>query len=132
MARASSGRGLAFTERMVAEIRKLPREVWPMIRAHWCDPKCFEGMAGYLEALPESAAIAKQASVTGAMRDLPLIVLSASNASPQERAEHERLAQLSSLGRIEIVPGSGHWMHLDRPDIVIGAIREMIARVRGQ
>ncbi|PYT18279.1 MAG: hypothetical protein DMG59_04735 [Acidobacteria bacterium] len=132
VARASSGRGLAFTERMVAEIRKLPREVWPMIRAHWCDPKCFEGMAGYLEALPESAAIAKQASVTGAMRDLPLIVLSASNASPQERAEHERLAQLSSLGRIEIVPGSGHWMHLDRPDIVIGAIREMIARVRGQ
>jgi hypothetical protein len=31
--------GVAFAEQIVGEIRKLPPEVWPMIRSHWSDPK---------------------------------------------------------------------------------------------
>src|ERR1019366_826397 len=60
------------------EIRKLPPEVWPMIRFHWSNPKSFEGIAQYLEALPESAAaVASDVGVRGTLRDVPLIVLSA-------------------------------------------------------
>lgn len=126
VARASSGRGGVFAERIVGEIRKLPPEVWPMIRSHWSNPKSFEGMAQYLEALPESAAaVAREVAVRS---DVPLIVLSAGNASPEQRAEHESLARYFQ-GRIEIVPG-GHWLQLDRPDLVIRAINEMIAQVR--
>ena len=54
IARASSGRGAAITDQLVGQVRKLPRELWPMIQSHWCDPKCFEGMARYLEAFPKA------------------------------------------------------------------------------
>jgi pimeloyl-ACP methyl ester carboxylesterase len=50
-------------------------------------------------------------------------------ASPEQRAERESLARCFQ-GRMEIVPGSGHWLQLDRPDVVIRAINEMIVQVR--
>jgi pimeloyl-ACP methyl ester carboxylesterase len=129
IARASSGRGAAITDQIVGQVRKLPGELWPMIQSHWCDPKCFEGMARYLEALPQSAAeVAQKLARTDALRDVPLIVLSAGNASAIQRAEHEALAQRSSRGRIEVVAESGHWIQVDRPDAVIRAIREMITK----
>jgi pimeloyl-ACP methyl ester carboxylesterase len=129
IARASSGRGAAITDQMVGQVRKLPGELWPMIQSHWCDPKCFEGMGGYLEALPQSAAeVARELARTDALRDVPLTVLSAGNASPIQRAEQETLARRSSRGQIEVVADSGHWIQVDRPDAVIRAIREMITR----
>jgi pimeloyl-ACP methyl ester carboxylesterase len=128
IASASSGRSAAITDQLVGQVRKLPSELWPIIQSHWCDPKCFEGMARYLEALPQSAAtIAQDLALRNEFRDVPLTVLSAGNASPIQRAEHEILARRSSCGKIEVVPGSGHWIQVDRPDIVIQAIREMIA-----
>ena len=57
---------------------------------------------------------------------MPLTVLSAGNASAIERAGHETLARRSSRGRIEVVPASGHWIQVDRPDAVIQATREII------
>lgn len=89
-------------------------------------------MAQYLEALPDSAeAVAKEVGFRGTLRAVPLVVLSAENASPEQRAEHESLARCFQ-GRIEIVPGGGHWMQLDRPDVVIRAINEIIAKVRAR
>ena len=84
-------------------------------------------MARYLEALPQSAAaVSRELAARDALLDVPLTVLSAGNASPMQRAEHETLARRSSHGQIEVVPGSGHWIQVDRPDVVIQAIREMI------
>lgn len=125
VARATSGRGgAAFTERMVGQIQKLPQEVWPMIQAHWCDPKCFRAMARYLQALPENAAaVLKDFGAT----NVPLIVLSAADASPAQRADHQRIARLSSHGSVEIIQGTGHWIQLDRPDAVIAAIRKVLS-----
>jgi len=34
----------------------MPRETWPMIQAHWCQPKGFLGMSEYFQCLPQSAA----------------------------------------------------------------------------
>ncbi|MEO7144943.1 MAG: alpha/beta hydrolase [Bryobacteraceae bacterium] len=127
IARASGGRGAGFAQAMVGEIRKLPRESWPIVQAHWCDPKSFHGVADYLEALPESAAAVLREESLG---DIPIAVLSAENAGEVQRAEHARLAALSSRGRMEIVTGSLHWIQLDRPDRVIAAIREMIADIK--
>ncbi|MGH7486220.1 MAG: alpha/beta fold hydrolase, partial [bacterium] len=120
VARASSGGGVTFTERMVGEIRKLPRDLWPVVQAHWCDPKCFRAMAEYLESLPGAARLASLEN----LGDIPLVVLSAGDSSPDQRAEHERLALLSSRGRLAIVPDSNHWIQLDRPDVVLRAIEE--------
>jgi pimeloyl-ACP methyl ester carboxylesterase len=126
IARASSGRsGSAFMERMVGEIRKLPREVWPMIQAHWSDPKCFDTMGRYLRALPENAA-----AVVDSRVEVPVIVLSTGNAGAAQRAGHERVARECGRGRMEIVEGCGHWVQLDRPEAVVEAVREMVGGTR--
>jgi len=131
IARATSGHAVAFIERILGEIRKLSPEIWPLIQARWSDPKCFEAMAGYLEALPESAAaVAGETKARGSLQDLPLVVLSAEDAESIQRAEHEMLAQLSAHGRVETVPASGHWIQLDRPEALIRAIREMVLELR--
>lgn len=120
---SSSARGSMFLDRITGEILKLPPETRPLIQAHWSDAKSFEGMARYLEALPSSAGV-----FSGDHKfDIPITVLSAENASPLQRAEHERIARFSPAGRFEIVPGSGHWIQVDRPDAVIRAIEHMIA-----
>jgi pimeloyl-ACP methyl ester carboxylesterase len=128
IARATSGPGAGLIDRVVGQIQKLPRELWPVIQSHWCDPKCFLGMAGYLEALPESAATVTREG-DAVLRDVLLIVLSSASASALERAEHEKLAQYSSQGSIEIVTRSGHWIQIDRPDAVTCAIGEVISRL---
>jgi pimeloyl-ACP methyl ester carboxylesterase len=116
---------------MVGEIRKLPRELWPVIQSYWCDPKSFEGMARYLEALPESAAaVGAEIARARTLGDIPLTILSAGNASPAQRAGQEELAGLSRRGRLEVVSDSGHWIQLNRPDLVVRSIAEMVALVR--
>jgi pimeloyl-ACP methyl ester carboxylesterase len=125
IARAASGRGgLAFTERMVGQIRKLPPEVWPMIQSHWTDPKCFDSMARQLAALPENAAAVLNKS---GLIETPLILLSAADASDTQRESHRRLIARAPRGRLEIVHDTGHWIMLDRPEVVIQAIQEMAA-----
>lgn len=126
-----TGHGPAGLDRIVGEVKKLPREVWPMVQSHWCNPKCFDGMARYFKAFSSSAAaVAEKCPENEAVRKVPLIVLSAGNASPVQRAEHETLVQQSAQGRSEVVADSGHWMHFDRPDVVIRAIQEMVTLCR--
>lgn len=122
IARASSGRAASVTERLVGEVRKLPPELWPVVRKHWSHPKCFDSMAGHLSALPEVAAAAARVTSLG---DLPLIVISGAHLGPEQLAEHRASARLSSRGRHITAPGGGHWVHLDAPDIVIAAVREI-------
>lgn len=129
IAHATSGKDSWFTDRIAGQIRKLPRESWPLIQSHWSNPKCFEGMARYLEALPESAATVTREALPAALRGVPVTILSAETATAKERAEHEALA-LDSQAHLEIVPGSGHWIQLDRPDAVIAAVVAIIAQIR--
>jgi pimeloyl-ACP methyl ester carboxylesterase len=130
IARAGSGRASAFTDRIVGQIRKLPAESWPLVQAHWSNPKCFEGMARYLEKLPESAAVVAAEAPPVALRGVPSVVLSADSAALHERREHEALAQ-DAGARLETVESTGHWIQIDRPDAVIAAVRDMVARIRG-
>jgi pimeloyl-ACP methyl ester carboxylesterase len=110
MAKATAGNGASVTSRLVGEVRKLPREVWPMVRAHWCVPKSFRAMGDYLEALPANAASAKLSA------RLPMIVLTRPDANYEvpEGAIHRVATQ------------SGHWIQLDQPDLVTAAIRELL------
>jgi pimeloyl-ACP methyl ester carboxylesterase len=130
IARASSGRGgSAFLERIVGQISKLPPEVWPMIQSHWCDPKSFRAMARQLATLPEcSAALLEEMKLKGRpVMETPFILLSAGDASPAQRAAQQRLVGRSTHGRLEVIDDSGHWIQLDRPDVVVDAIRAIAA-----
>lgn len=42
------------------------------------------------------------------------------------------LAGLSSRGRLVVAQGSGHYIQLERPQLVVDAISEVVAAGRGQ
>lgn len=123
LARVSAGSGAGVTERLTGEVRKMPRELWPAVAAHWSEARCFRAMADALENLPVSV---QQIDETRPLRDLPVIVLSAASATAQSMEEHEHDARLSTRGEHRIVPGSGHWMQLDAPEAVAEAIRSVV------
>jgi pimeloyl-ACP methyl ester carboxylesterase len=122
LARVSAGHGAGVTERLTEEVRKMPRELWPAVAAHWSQARCFRAMADSLENLPMSVT---QIDETRSLGNLPIIVLSAASASAQAIAEHEHDSRLSARGEHTVVPFSGHWMQLDAPD----AVRAAVARV---
>jgi pimeloyl-ACP methyl ester carboxylesterase len=127
VAKVSSGQAQGLAGRLVGEVSKLPREVWPLLQQQWSEPKCFEAMAEYLRYLPLNA---QTATVTSGLGSLPVTVISSVAASPAELEEHRALAALSSRGAHVIAEGSGHWIPFDRPDVVLGAVQRVLAEIR--
>jgi pimeloyl-ACP methyl ester carboxylesterase len=123
IAKLSSGHGVSVISRLVGEVGKMPPETWPMVRAHWCQAKSFQGLANYLESLPASAAEADALPEPG---HLPVIVLSAHNSTPEQLKERDRMARRSPHGKHIIAAKSGHWIQLDEPELVVQGIREMV------
>jgi pimeloyl-ACP methyl ester carboxylesterase len=126
VAKASAGKGASVTERLAGEVRKLPREFWPVVAAHWSEAACFEAMADALEKLPVSVRQIQEGRTLG---DLPVIVLSASTSDDLAIREHEHDARLSTRGEHIIVAAAGHWIQLDQPDVVINTIKRVLMRL---
>ena len=119
-------RAAGTLERLVGEVRKLPPELYPAVQAHWCQPKCFHAMADYLGVLQsEAAAIA--AAVPPA--DIPVVVISGAHQPASEIAAHRRLADASPHGRHLVASKSGHWILLDEPELIVDAVRTLIAAI---
>jgi pimeloyl-ACP methyl ester carboxylesterase len=114
---------LALTERLAGEVRKLPRELWPQVRAMWSRASSYATMAAHLQSLTQSA---QQTEACRAFAGLPLVVISAGNAPLERQQRHAALAQRSPRGKHIIAAGSGHWIHFDEPALVAAAIREVI------
>ena len=109
-------------------------------------PKYSEARAGEFAALAESA---NETRASGTLGNMPLIVLTAGKLHVDDshlppgitRKDVEdfhkqwvedlqvREMHLSTRGKQIVVPDAGHQIHLDRPDVVIGAIREVYADV---
>jgi pimeloyl-ACP methyl ester carboxylesterase len=123
----SSGKGHSVSERLVGEVRKMPPELWPAIQAHWCRPHTFESMARHLRTLPDAAASVYK---TNPRSTIPVTVLSASRLTAEQLAEHRSLAETSDRGRHIIANRSGHWIHLDEPELVREAIQDIVALYR--
>lgn len=122
---AAQGRGLI--ERMLGEIRLLPSEHTPRIRAHWSSPKCFRAMGDYLEALPVCARTVCDWQLPP---EIAITVLSASDATAAETAERDRWVAHSVRGEHIRIPDCGHWIQIRRADAVVEAIRELVGEVR--
>jgi pimeloyl-ACP methyl ester carboxylesterase len=97
--------------------------------------------------LAESRAIdamSEQAGRTGSLGNRPVVVLTAGVAltMPAVSAEgnaamrrtwlelHKELAGLSTNSDHRIVEGAGHYVHKDRPEAVVAAIRDVVTAVR--
>jgi pimeloyl-ACP methyl ester carboxylesterase len=114
-------------QRIAGEIRKLPAPILPVVRALWSQPKNFMTLGQHVAALPVSA---EQAAEVSSFGDLPLVVLSRDHQAAPYSDWQRDLVQLSSRGRQLLVSDSGHWIHLDHPELVIQAIREVAASAR--
>src|SRR5713226_3846412 len=118
---------VSAVQRIAGEIRKLPAPILPIVREFWSQPKNFLSLGQHVAALPVSAA---QAAAVSSLRDLPLVILSGDHHTSPYADWQRDLAQLSSCGRHVVASDSGHWIHLDHPELVTRAIREVAAAAR--
>jgi pimeloyl-ACP methyl ester carboxylesterase len=124
ISRASAGPAAGVVDRLTGEIRKLPKESWPIVRAHWCRPSNFRAMVKHLRALEASFQALRNARFEG-----PLIVISGANISRAGLAEHQAIAALSPRGEHLVAESGGHWVHFDAPELVADAIRRVVLSV---
>jgi pimeloyl-ACP methyl ester carboxylesterase len=62
---------------------------------------------------------------------LPLVVMGRKQADWETRRRHlDELTALSGAGKLVVAEGSGHEIHLYRPDLVVQAIREVVTAAR--
>src|SRR5580704_1424174 len=111
------------------------------IRAADCNFHSARESVAELKAVSESAA---QTANSGSLGDIPLVVLSHDPDMPQPdlpedlvkptndawRQLQEELAHLSTRGRQVIARHSGHYIQLDRPELVIEAVHSVVDEVR--
>jgi pimeloyl-ACP methyl ester carboxylesterase len=114
-------------EHLVAEVRKLPPDIHPVVQRIWCEPKCFHAMADHLSVLArESVSIAGQVPSP----DVPVVVISSRDQPAEQIEAHRRLADRSRAGRHVIASRSGHWILFDEPALIVSAIRGLVDSIR--
>lgn len=111
------------------------------VRAAECNFHSVRESVAELKSISESAA---EAGATGSLGDMPLVVLSEDPDAPQYdlpedvakpaneawQAMQNELAQLSTRSTHRIAKKSGHYIQLDRPDVVVDGIRSVVDQVR--
>jgi pimeloyl-ACP methyl ester carboxylesterase len=113
----------------------------PVERAAECNFHSAQEGVAELKAFSASAA---ETAVTGTLGDLPLAVLSHDPAKPSAdlpadlarptndawEKMQEELAHLSTRGTQTIAKNSAHYIQIDRPDVVIESIRQILNESR--
>jgi pimeloyl-ACP methyl ester carboxylesterase len=116
-----SGNGAQYLLRRVSDgVGKMPREVWPIVAAHWSRPGFYAGMHHHVSAVPQTVNEMKDAEPIHA---IPVLVLTPAQSTPLST---ECLAHIGDNVQQIIAPASAHWIHLDEPDLVVDAIRESV------
>jgi pimeloyl-ACP methyl ester carboxylesterase len=123
----AAGHGASTLERLTAEVSKLPPELWPLIAAQWSRPQGFRAMAETLEALPSCAA---ELGLPALPAEMPVAILSSASATQEELRERDGWLMGLLETQHTVLPGSGHWLHLERPEEVAEAIRWCVERAR--
>ncbi len=126
IAQAAARQATGELQNLAREVAKLPRELHSTVRAHWSRAGSILSLAEYLEALPPCAAAGLAMSLPP---EIPVTILSAENATAEELVERDAWAAQSGHGRHIEVPETGHWLQLERPELVVDAVREMIAYI---
>ncbi|MGD0345103.1 MAG: alpha/beta hydrolase [Terracidiphilus sp.] len=106
--------------RVKTEVRKMPRKVWPAVAAHWSRPGFYAGLRSHIDAIP---ATVREMHASEPIRSIPVTVLTPGKAVQLSQIQ---LDQIGDSTRQIIANKSEHWIHLDEPDLVIKAIRDMM------
>jgi pimeloyl-ACP methyl ester carboxylesterase len=123
----AAGGNAATLERLTGEVSKLPAELWPLIAAHWSRPQNFRAMAETLEVFPTCAA---EMGLPALSAELPVAILSAASATEEELRERDSWLMGLLEAQHTVLPETGHWLHLERPEEVAEAIRWCLERAR--
>jgi pimeloyl-ACP methyl ester carboxylesterase len=107
--------------RVTEEVGKMPREVWPIVAAHWSRPAYYVGMRSHVEAVPATVTEMQHAEP---IHGIPVLVLTPGKSTP---LSDECLSRIGDNVQQIIARASAHWIHLDEPDLVINSIRQMVA-----
>jgi pimeloyl-ACP methyl ester carboxylesterase len=117
-------RATETVEHILSELAKLPPHVTRLIRARWSNSSFFGTMAAYIQSVPRFAAALRTCAIPA---HVPVTVLSGSHQPEVRLREHGAIAARSERGRHVIAAASAHWIHLDQPDLVAEAVRDMAA-----
>ena len=120
LAGAAGKGGQHVLDRIKDEVGKMPREVWPIVAAHWSRPGTFAGMRSHVEAVPDTVREMQNAEP---IQNIPVLVLTPGKSTP---LSDEEIGRIGNSVQQVIAAGSAHWIHLDQPDLVIDCIREMV------
>jgi pimeloyl-ACP methyl ester carboxylesterase len=123
LSRAAGGGGAHLAGRITCEMGKMPRGVWPVVAAHWSSPKFYRGFAAHIRAVPQTVIEMCDAEPLA----MPVTLLTPADSEP---LDEDGLARIGSDVRQVIAEKSGHWVHLDEPEMVLRAVREMAERMR--
>jgi len=120
LAGAAGNGGRHVLGRVTDEVGKMPKEVWPVVAAHWSRPGYYEGMRSHIEAIPDTV---KEMLGAEPIHGIPVLVLTPGKSSPLSDVH---LLRIGDNVQQVIAPASAHWIHLDEPNLVIDSIREMV------
>jgi len=120
LSRAAGDSGRHVLGRIEGEVNKMPREVRPVVAAHWSRPSFYTGMCSHLAAVPDTV---REMASGDPIRAIPVLVLTPGKSAP---LCENGLSCIGDNVRQVIAPESAHWIHLDEPDLVICSIREMV------
>ena len=103
----------------------------PRVKDCLRDPAHLTAAIGYyraaLGALPQDPALADLQAATGAPPPQPTLYLHGTDDGCMAASLAEGVdRQLAPGSRVELVPGTGHFLHLERPDVVNRAIVEFL------
>lgn len=121
-------------------VMQQPASVRPALLTGYLSGKNFAAAVREAEALRLGAEQVQNVRADPAAQDTPLVVLShgvpsmfsglpaeeARTAEQAWQAAQEALAASSTRGRLAVAEGSGHDAHVERPDLVVEAIRRLV------
>jgi pimeloyl-ACP methyl ester carboxylesterase len=120
LAGAAGDGGRRVLSRVTEEVGKMPREIWPIVAAHWSRPGYYAGMRSHVEAVPDTVREMQDAEP---IHEIPVLVLTPGKSTP---LSSEGLEDIGDNVQQVIAKSSAHWIHLDQPDLVIDSIRRMV------
>ena len=123
LAGAAGNGGRHVLQRVTEEVGKMPREVWPIVAAHWSRPGYYVGMKSHVAAVPETVL---EMQDSDPIREIPVKVLTPAKSTPLSR---QCLDKIGNNVHQVIAHASAHWIHLDEPELVVDSIREMVMAV---
>ena len=116
--------GHSVLERVTSELHKMPPAVWRIVAAHWSNPAFFRGMTAHIQGVPGTVMEMLDATPIVGM---PVVLLTPGHSKAISTAD---LRKIGPSAEQMIAEKSGHWVHLDEPELVIEQICKLITVIR--